>query len=133
ASSRAMSPFSFITVECSRALPCRAVVDSVFIPSEDGRFVATELARGPWDPDAQHGGAPAALLMRAFERAGAAEGLMISRATYEFLRPVPLGELEVLAEVVRRGRRVALLEASLHAGGAEVLRARAVQIKRADE
>ena len=29
--------------------------------------MATELARGPWDPNAQHGGAPAALLMRAFE------------------------------------------------------------------
>ncbi len=31
-------------------------------------FAAGELARGPWSPEAQHGGAPAALLARAFER-----------------------------------------------------------------
>ena len=30
-------------------------------------FVPTELARGPWSADAQHGGAPAALLARAIE------------------------------------------------------------------
>ena len=34
------------------------VSDSVFVPSEDGRFEPTEHARGPWDPRALHGGAP---------------------------------------------------------------------------
>ena len=101
--------------------------------AQNGRFVATELARGPWDPGAQHGGAPAALLMRAFERLPAAEGLTIARVTYEFLRPVPLGELTVVAEVVRPGRRVQLLEASvLTPDGTEVVRARALQVQRAD-
>ena len=57
----------------------------------DGRFVATELARGPWDPGAQHGGAPAALLMRAFEGLPGPEGLVLARVTYEFLRPAPIG------------------------------------------
>jgi acyl-coenzyme A thioesterase PaaI-like protein len=85
---------------------------SVFL-AQNGRIVATELARGPWDPGAQHGGAPAALLMRAFEGLPAADGLMISRVTYEFLRPVPLGELEIRAEVTRPGRRVQLLEGSI--------------------
>jgi len=33
----------------------------------DGDHVTpTELARGPWSPHAMHGGAPAALLARAF-------------------------------------------------------------------
>jgi hypothetical protein len=106
--------------------------EAVFL-ARDGRFVATELARGPWDPAAQHGGAPAALLMRAFERLPAADGLAISRVTYEFLRPVPLGELEVDAEVVRPGRRVQLLEASISTpGGLDVVRARALQVQRAD-
>lgn len=99
----------------------------------DGGFVATELARGPWDPGAQHGGAPAALLMRAFEDLPAADGLAIGRVTYEFLRPVPLGDLRVNAEVVRPGRRVQLLDASLSTtDGVEVVRARALQIQRAD-
>jgi hypothetical protein len=106
--------------------------EAVFL-ARDGRFVATELARGPWDPGAQHGGAPAALLMRAFEQLPAAAGLAISRVTYEFLRPVPIAELEVSAEVVRPGRRVQLLEASISVrGGLEVVRARALQVHRAD-
>ncbi len=100
--------------------------------SEDGRFVATELARGPWDPDAQHGGAPAALLMRAFERLPATEDLLIARVTYELLRPAPLGELLLDAQVVRPGRRVQLLEGSLRTpDGTEVVRARALQVRRA--
>jgi acyl-Coa thioesterase superfamily protein/acyl-CoA thioesterase superfamily protein len=98
--------------------------------ARDGRFVATELARGPWDPGAQHGGAPAALLMRAFEGLPAADHLVIARVTYEFLRPAPIGELSVSAEVVRPGRRVQLLEGSLFdPDGTEVVRARALQVQ----
>jgi acyl-Coa thioesterase superfamily protein len=108
-----------------------AAPGAVFVQHGDG-FLATELARGPWDPQAQHGGAPAALLMRAFEQLPAADGLQVSRVTYEFLRPAPLGELEVTAEVVRPGRRVQLSEASMSAAGVEVVRARALQIQRAD-
>jgi hypothetical protein len=61
----------------------------------------------------------------------AAEGLLLSRVTYEFMRPVPVGPLEVRAEVVRPGRRVQLLEGSLLAHGVEVVRARALQIQAA--
>ncbi len=101
--------------------------------AQNGRFVATELARGPWDAGAQHGGAPAALLMRAFEQLPAAEGLTIARVTYEFMRPVPIGELSIVAEAVRPGRRVQLSEASvLAADGTEVVRARALQVALAD-
>jgi hypothetical protein len=126
------------------------VPDAVFIPAGESpaatqgnaagsadradaseRFMATDLARGPWDPHAQHGGAPAAILMRAFERQPAGEELIIARVTYELLRPVPLAALEVRTEVVRPGRRVQLLEASLRAeGGVEVVRARALRVQR---
>jgi len=52
------------------------------------------------------------------------------RITYEFMRPVPLGELSMRAQVVRGGRRVMLLEASmLDAGGVEVARARALRVR----
>ncbi len=102
---------------------------AVFLP-QDGHFVATELARGPWDPGALHGGAPAALLMRAFEQLPAADGLVIARVTYEFVRPAPVGPLFVEAQVLRPGRRVQLLEASLlTAEGVEVSRARCLQIR----
>ncbi len=107
--------------------------EGVFTDRGDGRFLASELARGPWDRGAQHGGAPAALLVRALERLPAGDGLSIARVTFELLRPVPLGELVLEASVARPGRRVQLLEASLWGpDGAELVRARALQVRRAD-
>jgi hypothetical protein len=107
--------------------------DPAVFEGQNGRFVASGLARGPWDPNAQHGGAPAALLMRAFERLDGAEGLAMARVTYEFVRPVPLGELSVEAAIARPGRRVQLLEGSILApGGVEVVRARALRVAAAD-
>jgi hypothetical protein len=101
---------------------------SVFKRTPDG-FFATELARGPWDPQAQHGGAPAALIMRALERCEPAAALVLARVSYEFVRPAPLGALAVHAEVVRPGRRVQLLEASMRTpDGTEVVRARALRV-----
>ncbi len=97
----------------------------------DGGFVATELASGPWDRDAQIGGAPAALLARAFERVPASDGLILSRLTYDFIRPAPLGPVSVQAEVARDGRRVQLIEGAMVAGGVEVVRARAIRVRRA--
>ncbi len=71
--------------------------------------------------------------MRAFEALPAAEGLTLARVTYEFLRPVPLEELSVEATIARGGRRVQLLEASLRTvDGTEVVRARALQVQRAE-
>jgi Thioesterase-like superfamily len=104
---------------------------AVFV-AHNGHFVATELARGPWDPGAQHGGAPAALLMRALEQLPSSDGLQMARVTYEFLRPVPLGELVVDASVARPGRRVQLLEAFLATpDGLELVRARALRVREA--
>ena len=127
ASSRAVPLCSLIAVEFSLAIACAAMYTESIFQASSGRFVATEFARGPWDPNAQHGGAPAALLMREFENLPAADGLIVARVTYEFLRPVPLGELLVESRVVRAGKRVQLLEASLAAAdGSEVMRARAL-------
>jgi Thioesterase-like superfamily len=97
-----------------------------------GTVVATEYTRGPWDPNAQHGGAPAALLIGAFEREAPDHRLTISRVTYELLRPVPLGELHVDVEVIRPGRRVQLLDGRITTpDGVEVVRARALRVARA--
>jgi hypothetical protein len=49
------------------------------------------------------------------------------------MRPVPLGSLNVAASVVRPGRRVQLLEGSLSsADGVELVRARALRVRRAE-
>jgi acyl-coenzyme A thioesterase PaaI-like protein len=104
-------------------------LEAVFVRAGE-RFEATELARGPWDPRTLHGGAPAALLVHAFERCSPQPHLRLARVTYEFVRPVPLGELSVKAEVTRPGRRVMLLEGSIHdEHGTEVARARALRVR----
>jgi acyl-Coa thioesterase superfamily protein/acyl-CoA thioesterase superfamily protein len=110
------------------------VADAIYIPEGSGRFIPTELARGPWDPSAQHGSAPAALLAGALERLPADGGgpMAVVRLTYELLRPVPLAPLEVATRVARPGRRVQLLEASLRAAGEEVCRATALRIREAN-
>ena len=96
-----------------------------FFACKGDRFQPSELARGPWDPDSQHAGPPAALVGRALEQAGEPEGKQIGRVTFEILKPVPLAELAVEARVVRPGRSVELLEATLSAADGVVMRAAA--------
>jgi hypothetical protein len=95
-------------------------------------FWATDLARGPWDPNAQHGGAPAALIGGELEKLDPHPDLKLVRITYELLKPVPLGELHLSAEIVRPGKRVQLLEATLSdPSGTALVKARAVRVARA--
>ena len=96
------------------------------------RFVPTGHARGPWDPDALHGGAPAALVAEAIGAVQPGDDMAIVRLTCEFLGPVPLSPLVVVAEVVRAGRRQQLVEAEVLAGDRAVVRARAVRLRRGD-
>lgn len=76
-------------------------------------WLPTDLTRGPWDPAFQHAGPPAALLARELEAASAIEGGQTVRLSYDILRPVPVAPLLVSARVLRPGRRVELLEATL--------------------
>jgi Acyl-CoA thioesterase N-terminal domain len=107
-------------------------------PDGDG-FVATEATRGPWDPDAQHAGPPAALIGRAVEQLdggrmteGDGASAQVGRITYEILRSVPIARVEVGARVIRRGRRVELVEAELTDGAETLIRARGWRL-RSDE
>jgi hypothetical protein len=107
----------------------RAVPGAFYEPDGE-RFVATELTRGPWDPGAQHAGPPAGLLGREIERVDAGEGFHLGRVTFEILGPVPIGPVRVEAEVVRPGRSVQMIEASLSAGGEVAMRARAWRLRK---
>jgi hypothetical protein len=105
------------------------MADSLFIPAADGRVTPTEHARGPWDPHALHGGAPAALIAGAFERMEPGAELPIARLGFEFLKPIPFAELEVATEIVRNGRRVQELAAELRVGEETIGRASALRIQ----
>ena len=105
--------------------------DAFYLPGGPGRFQATELTRGPWDPGLQHAGPAAALLGRAVEGHGDRAGLQVARVTFEILRPLPIAELAVATRTLRGGRSVELVEASLLAGENEVMRATALRIRAA--
>ena len=104
-------------------------MSSAFYVPEGGRFVSTELTRGPWDPGAQHAGPPAALLGRELELlapdagGGEAAAWFVARVTFEILRPVPIAPLSVQAEVMRGGKRVQLLAATLADDEGPIIRA----------
>lgn len=102
--------------------------DALFVPSGDA-WLPTELARGPWSPDALHGGPVAALVARAVEGCEADPAMHVARLTVELLRPVPLADLQLSAAVTRPGRKVQVVECSVAAQGQPVAWARAVRIR----
>jgi hypothetical protein len=105
--------------------------DALFEPLDGERVLPGAASRGPWTPDALHGGPVAALL------AGAAETLLEdlhpARVTVELLRPVPVAPLRVGATPIRPGRKVRLVGAELATDdGTVVATATVLGIRRAD-
>jgi len=102
--------------------------DALFQP-EGEHIVPTEFSRGPWSPDALHGGPVAALLARAVEEVPTDEPMHVTRLTVELLRPVPLAALSVSASVSRPGRKVQLVEARISSGDRDVAWGRALRVR----
>jgi hypothetical protein len=117
-------------IRYARGVPTPHEQPPFFIPAGD-RFVSTESTRGPWSRDYQHGGPPAALLTRALERVGG-DGVLLTRVTFDFVRPVPITTLAVRAEVARAGGKVRRLRAELTtAEGTALVQATAVALRTA--
>jgi hypothetical protein len=103
-----------------------------FYEAKDDLFVATELTRGPWDPGSQHAGPPSALLGREVERLVDSGEFQVGRIVFEILRPVPIGEVRLASRVLRPGKKVQLVEASLSGEGGELMRATAWLLRRSE-
>jgi len=103
---------------------------SFFVRDGDS-FRATAVTRGPWSNELQHGGPPCALLARAAERFGDdAEPFFLSRLTIDYLRPIPLERLDVVAAPLKIGSKAQRLELKLLHRGAELLRGVALRLRR---
>jgi hypothetical protein len=104
--------------------------DAFYLPTdEDGTYESTPATGSPWDQSLQHGGPPAALLARAIESVRSDPALSIARFTADMLGGIPQGTMRVEAHVVRPGRRVELIEASLWAGDRLAVKASAWLIR----
>ena len=101
--------------------------ESAFVALGDGVYRATELTRGPWNPEHQHAGPPIALVAGAIEREAAKlEFRHIARLTANLLRPIPIADVSLAVQTEYAGRNVAHFAAQLHADGKEVVRVTAV-------
>lgn len=84
---------------------------------------ASELTRGPWDPQHQHAGPPIAMVCRAIEAVALEHGLAhLGRLTANLLRPVPIADLEIEVETDYAGRNAAHYSARLWGQGKELAR-----------
>src|ERR1700752_2391796 len=96
----------------------------------DGANVVTSPhAAGPWDPNMQHGGAPASLVVWAAERMATPVPMQIARVTIDLMRPVPVAPLTFETEVLREGRKIQLCAVRLRAGNVVVVTATVLKIK----
>ncbi|MEV5542167.1 thioesterase family protein [Saccharopolyspora shandongensis] len=98
----------------------------------EGCFSSTKNTAGPWSPHSQHFGPPAALLTRALEAFPGGDDKLLARISIEILGPVPIADLRVSADVVRPGKSVELLTASLRTEDKTVATASAWRLARSD-
>lgn len=104
-----------------------------FYEPDGDRYVSTAWTRGPWSPDAQHAGPPAALTGNAIDCLPSDLPMRVTRFTFEILKPVPMEPLRVDARVARPGKRVQMCEAALIAGEDVVAVARAWRMRVAED
>jgi hypothetical protein len=100
---------------------------AMFIPDGD-RFLPTLAAQGPWDPTTAHGGPIAGLLAREVEQVTADRPRRVARLTVDMMRPVPLQPLRVTHEIIRAGRQIEVIDASLWWEEKLVARATALRV-----
>ncbi len=97
------------------------------------RLIPSELTRGGWTDDAQHGGPPGGILARAIESVPTLVPMQAVRFTVDLIRPVPLEPLLIETSVVREGKRIQLVDAALRGGdGVDLGRATALKIRIGD-
>jgi hypothetical protein len=109
------------------------MAQSAFVRADGGAWRATELTRGPWNPEHQHAGPPIALVAREIARAAQPLGLThVARLTANLLRPIPIAELAVAVQTDYAGRNAAHFSAVLSSGRKELARCTALVQREAD-
>lgn len=101
------------------------MADAFYTQTETDVFDSSPLTAGPWGPQAQHAGPPAALLVRQIEHYQPRAQHRLARVAVDILAPIPVASLKVTVESVRQGKQVELLQASALVDGHTVLIARA--------
>jgi len=106
--------------------------ESLARPLGGSTYELTGMARGPWQPDAAHGGAPAALMVRAAEEHSDEGAMRLLSLSTTFYGPVMLGEIEIESEVLKPGGRQKVVSVKLRSGGRTAIEGRAILVRRGE-
>lgn len=109
---------------------------SYYLRLGENRYRPTSRTEGAWQPGEQHMAPVSGLVVHAIERflgrQTRTESLQISRLSFEILGMIAAADLDVRVEVLRAGRTIELLEATVLMGDRPVVRARAWCLSRQD-
>jgi hypothetical protein len=105
-----------------------SVLEPLFVLDDD-HLIPSDLTRGGWSDDAQHGSPPSGILARSIEQVPTAVPMQVTRFTIDLFRPVPLTPLHIETTVRRDGRRIQVVDAYLKSGDLEVGRASGLKIR----
>ncbi|MGH8125910.1 MAG: acyl-CoA thioesterase domain-containing protein, partial [Rhodanobacteraceae bacterium] len=92
-----------------------AYPDAFYMRLGERRFVSTLHCQGAWQPGEQHLAPASGLVMAEVERRLPSNKL-VSRASFDVLGVIHSGEFTIDVEVVRPGRSIELVEASMRHG-----------------
>ncbi len=109
-----------------------AVSGSYYQPAGDGRYQPTLHTQGAWQEHEQHMAPVSGLLTHALETFQPREDLQLARISFEILGMIAAEPSQVRCRVLRPGRTIELLEATLSIGGRDVVRATAWRLARHD-
>ncbi|MCK9285801.1 MAG: thioesterase family protein [Rhodocyclaceae bacterium] len=80
---------------------------------DGSRYMPTDWAVGPWDPQLLHGGATATLLAHGIEATQPEPDWLLAKLNFDFFRPIRKTPMTLRTEIVREGKRVRLVDAFL--------------------
>jgi hypothetical protein len=103
--------------------PGEACPDAFYVRRGGHRFISTLHSQGAWQPGEQHLAPASGLLLAEVERCLPGDKL-VSRASFDVLGVIHSGEFTIDVQVMRAGRTIELVEASMRHGERTSIRAR---------
>lgn len=97
--------------------------DAFYVRRHESGFVSTLHAQGAWQPGEQHLAPASGLVLAEVERRLPSDKL-VSRASFDVLGVIQSGEFTIDVHVLRPGRSIELVEASMRHGDRTSVRAR---------
>ncbi len=106
---------------------------SAYYVRKDGtHFFSTLHTQGAWNPHEQHMAPASGLLVHAINTNHPREDVQLSQVTFEILGLIHGGLIEVTTEVIRPGRTIELIQATMSHNGRPAIRAFAWRLIKSD-